>query len=286
MGVAGTVLMTAGCTVADTGPDKIAAHYEGGNFQSQKFKGCVNPSEKHHFGPGDHVYEYPTREVSYDASDSPDAETKPFKSVSNDNAEMYISVSVVTSLKPTCDNIRKLHERWGKQYTAYYDGDKASDGWVRLLNFGIGKPLDAELDRVVHQYNWRQLWNDTSTKAKVEQEVSKDLKALVNRQLQGDYFEDFSVLVQKPDPVNPDLKQATADEQTAVSKANSKLAQANADKLAAQAQVAVAQAEAASKKAMINVLGVDGYIKEKMVERGLNPYQPPMINPGAQAPGQ
>jgi hypothetical protein len=269
--------MLAGCSKADTGPDKTALHYEGGATQAQKFKGCVNPSEKHWYGPGDHVYEYPTREVTYDASSDKGAESAPFKSVSADNAEMNVSVSVVMHLKTDCQTLRQFHEKWGKQYGAYYDNDDVSVGWVRLLNFGIGKPLDTELDRVVHGYDWRKLWNDAGTKALVEQAVSKDLQGLVDRQLQGTYFEDYSVLVQKPEPTNEKLKENTADEQAAVAKANSQLAQANADKAAAQAQIAVAQARAAALKAEVGALGTEAWEKKYAIDHQMNPFPPPVI---------
>lgn len=285
--VAGLALTASGCATASTGPDMVAVHYQGGAVSAKKFIDCLDPSRRSGFDPGDSYYGYPTRQVSYDATGGDAAEATPFKVVSDDNAELTVPVTVTFKLKTDCETLRKMHETIGSRYAAYYNpnGSTSDDnaGWKRMLNFVIGKPLDTTLDRVAQQYRWRDIWNNPKVKNEMEQAVNESLDDLVARQAGGDFFEDFSVLVQTPDPVDDNLKKAIADEQASVARANSQEAQARADKAAAEAQEAVARAKAANNRAEIEGFmlrgmspkdAMEAYLRFQMIEQGLNPLQP------------
>jgi len=261
-------------------------HYQGGTVQAKKFVDCLPPSSRSGYDPGDKYYGYPTRQISYDATGGEDSESQPFTVVSTDNAELRVPATVTFRLQTDCKTLRKFHETVGARFNAAFGGsDKSSDfsrDWIRMLNFVIGKPLDQALDRAAQGYTWRELWNDPAVKQKVEAEVSSSLKTLVDRQADGDFFDDFSVLIQKPDPTNPALKDAVAEEQAAVAQANSEAAkakaqeaQAQADAAKARAQIAVAQAEAAKKRAEIQGYGgPDNYRCIYLADKGLNCAQP------------
>lgn len=279
--------LASGCATASTGPDMIAIHYKGGTTQAKEFVGCLDPSKRSGFDPGDQYYGYPVRQVSYDATGGSGSESSPFKVVSNDNAELFVPATVTFRLKSDCETMRKMHETIGSRYNAYFDASGSTsdqnDGWVRMLNFVIGKPMDATLDRVAQEYKWREVWNNPKVKAEMEQEVTEAMDDLVARQAGGDFFEDFSVLLQKPDPVDEELKGAISTEQSNVAKAQAAEAQARADKARAEAQEAVARAEAANQRAAIEGYmlkgmnpkqAMDAYLKAKMIEQGLNPLQP------------
>jgi regulator of protease activity HflC (stomatin/prohibitin superfamily) len=269
-----------GCATASTGPDLMAVHYEGGAVSEKKFKDCLDPSSRSGFDPGDEFYAYPTRQVSYDATGGDDAERGRFKVVSKDNAELFVPVTVTFRLKTDCKTLRKFHETVGARNAAYFDANGNSseypDGWVKLLNYVIGKPLDTTLDRVAQDYNWREVWNNPDVKVELEKAVNDGIDEMVARQAGGEFFEDFSVLVMKPDPVAEGLKAAIADEQTKVAQAQAAQAQAKADQAKAEAQVAVARAEAAKKQAEIRGFGgIDAYLRALCIEKGCgNPWQP------------
>lgn len=290
-------LLATGCSSASTGPDMQDLHYKGGAFSAKKFVDCVDPSTRVGFHPGDKYYGYPTRQISYDATGGSGAESAPFTIVSADNAEMVAPATVTFRLKTDCATLRKFHERIGARFDASFGGSAKSsdygDGWITMLNFVIGKPLDQALDRAAQGYKWRELWNDPITKLAVEKQVSSSLGTLVARQADGDFFTDFSVLIQKPDPTNDALKQAVAEEQAAVAQANSEAAkaaaqeaQAKADAAKANAQVAVAKAEAAKKRAEVEGYGdPETYRCVVLAEHNLNCQQPTYVVSGT-APGQ
>jgi hypothetical protein len=294
--LAGVALLATGCASASTGPDMIDVHYKGGAFSSKKFVDCVDPSTRTGFHPGDKYYGYPTRQISYDATGGDGSESAAFTIVSADNAEMVAPATVTFRLKTDCKTLRRFHETVGSRFDAAFGGsDKSSEygkGWITMLNFVVGKPLDQALDRAAQGYKWRELWNDPTTKLAVEKQVSSSLSTLVARQADGDFFTDFSVLIQKPDPTNDALKQAVAEEQAAVAQANSEAAkaaaqeaQAKADAAKANAQIAVARAEASKKRAEVEGYGdAQTYRCVVMAEHNLNCEQPVIIYGGA--PGQ
>ena len=289
------VLTLTGCATANTGPDLIAVHYTGGTASAKKFVDCLEPSSRSGFDPGDKYAAYPTRQVSYDATGGDGAEADPFTIVSKDNAELRVPATVTFRLVTDCKTLRKMHETIGARYSAAFkangDSSDENEGWDRMLNFVIGKPLDQVLDRTSQGENWRDLWNDPQVKAKVEHAANEQIQTLVDRQAGGHFFEDFSILIQKPDPVNDQLKAAVAEEQAAVARANSKSAEANAQKAQAladaaraNAQIAVAKAEAAKKKAEVEGFGgPENILKHECITQAssggpvCNPWQPTYI---------
>lgn len=282
--VAAVASVLTGCATASTGPDLKALHYSGGSFSAKKFKGCLEPSSRSGYDPGDKYVAFPTRQISYDATGGKGSEAKAFTVVSKDNAELYVPATVTFSLDTDCDVLRKFYETIGARYNAGFDasGDSGDppEGWVDLLNYVIGKPLDTTLDRVAQNYDYRAVWNDPAVKSQFEQEVNQNIETLVNRQAGGDFFKDFTVLILKPDPKDPGLKQAIADEQNAVAQANAAKAKADADVKTAQAQLALQKAQAQAKQAEIQGYGgIENFLKHECIEKGCNPYQP-IIVPG------
>lgn len=272
---AAAVISLAGCSSVSTAADQVALHYKGGSMSSKTFEKCVPNSKKEWDGPGDSHFSYPASQRVYDATGTEGAESQPFTVVSEDNAELQVPVTVTFTLITECQTLREFHERLGNRYGAYMDGDDTTDGWVRMLNLVIGKPLDTTLDRIAQEYTWRELWNDPTAKTAIESEINADLAALVERQAGGVYFEGFSALIQKPDPINAGLKDAIAQEQTSVAKSKAQEAQAKADEARALAEIAVAEAEASKRKAEIAGYGsVENYLKAKALEKGINPWQP------------
>lgn len=289
----GAVTLT-GCATQSNEPGIIAVHYSGGETQAKKFKNCLGESERSGFDPGDTYYEYPTRPVTYDATGRDGSEADPIRVVSADSAEMAVPITVAFTLKTECEEIRTFHEDYGFKYKAYFEDGEYDKGWIKALDYLIGKPLDTTLDRIAQNYKWRDMWNDPKVKTQMEQDVSEAIEALVKQNAGGvQYFKDFSVTMQKPEPVNEELKNAIAREQTAIADARSTTAKAeadakaatakaNADIITARAQIALAQAEAAKKRAEIaGYGGREAYLRYQCIQQGCNPYQPTYIWGGA-----
>lgn len=289
-------LVLTGCASASTPADLKGVHYSGGRTQAKKFKDCLEPSSRSGWDPGDKFFLYPTRQISYDATGSVDSESDRFKVVSKDNAELYVPVTVTFNLKTDCETLRKFHETVGSRYSAFIEsGSDINDddnttsadvpnGWVKMLNYVIGKPLDVTLDRVAQDYDYRSVWNDPKVKVQMEAAVNANLQALVTRQAGGDFFENFNVLILKPDPVDENLKAAISDEQAAVAQANAEKAKAEADTATATAQERLALAQARTKKAEIEAYGgVEAYLRYQCIQTATcgNPYRDQLLYGGA-----
>lgn len=286
LALAGLAVFLTGCSSASTGSDLKAVHYSGGAFSAKKYQDCLDPSTRTGFHPGDKYYAYPARQISYDATGGDAAERGRFISVSSDNAELYIPVTVTFNLVSDCDTLRAFHEAIGTRFSAWFDPDGRSSDygqeWVDLLNFVIGKPLDQTLDRIVQRYPWREVWNDPDVKTILENEVTSNIETLVNRQAGGDFFENFNVLVLKPDPVDENLVAAIADEQAGVAKAHAAEEKAKADEIAAEAQEKLAVAQAKIKAAEISGYGdIEAYLKAQCIQAGCNPFQPTYLVGGS-----
>ena len=270
------VLFATGCATTSAPADLKGVHYAGGSFSSKKFSDCIDPSTRD-FSPGDRYYYYPVRQISFEASESDSAERGRFTVVSSDNAQLYVPVRLTFQLDTDCETLRKFHEEIGSRYNASIQDDVTDDGettsadypqgWVDLLNDVIGKPLDNTLVRVAQQYTWQEVWNDDAVRLEMQQELQSSIEDAVNAQAGGDFFSDFTVLVQKPDPVDDALVQAFAEKQANITKAEADTAKAKADKVTAEAQEALAQAQAKTKEAEIEGYGgIENYLLAKCIE--------------------
>lgn len=274
------VLLVVGlssCSSVSTATDQVALEYNGYNVipADQSFEGCHEGGKQSYSGPGNEFVYFPVNQRSFDATGSESSERGPFTVVSDDNAELKVPVSVTFNLTGDCDSLKEFYEKIGRKYDAGMEDGRTNAGWRNMLDFVIGQPLDVTLDRVAQQYDWRKIWNDEAVRVEFENAVRDSLPAQVKNRAGGDYFENFAVLVQKPDPVSEDLKNAIVAEQSGVAKANAAESQAVAQVRAAQAQVAVAQAQAQARQAEIAGYGsAEAYNEAKMIERGLNPRQP------------
>lgn len=296
---AGALLGATGCSVINTPSDMVALHYDGGIMTAENFIECVPASQYQNNAPGHVSYMYPTSLRYYVADTGPNAETGPMSVVSKDNTEMLIPVSVSITLVTDCDTLRVFHEKIAKRDKAFWGGsefpdennDGTPDGWLKILNLYVGETLDATLDRAAQKYNWRDLWNNPDVKVKLETEVENSLPEMIEKRMGGKYFVINDILVQKPDPANPDLKAAAAAEQVAVAKAKAAEAEAKAQENAAEARVKAAKAEAeveitkakteaAVIQEQIRVMGEEAWIKKYGIDHGITPWPNPVV-PGA-----
>lgn len=317
-GVAAVAALTlSGCSTISTEPDQVALHYSGGSMSSKNFQDCVPAAKRETNGPGDGYFVYPDggsqRDFTADSS-KPDREADTIKVNSSDNQELAVPMTVTFYLNTDCTELKVgertyaggmlqlFHEQLAKKRSAYWnadaEGDARSDGapqgWVNLLNFAVGVPLDRSADRLARSYTVNQLWQDPEKRVDFETKLNADLATLVDAQMgaplvggmQMHFFTNIKVSVGQPDPTNEQLKANVKKAQADVAAADSAEKKANADKAAsvakasaAVAEVAVANAEAAKLKAEHDVLG-DDWAKKYAIDHNMNPYQQPIVVPG------
>jgi len=294
----------SGCSSVSTQFDEAALHYQGGAASSKKFVECIPASHRQYDGPSEKYYVYPNSIRSFDFTGDKDAESEPIVITAkgqndkdgNPSGSAQVALPGVATFflnTSDCAAFRQFHEVLGNKYKAWWGGsdfeDKDTnnnnipDGWESMLRYVWGNAVKNTAQDLGSQYSWQQLYNDASSRVKLQGEIQAKLNEQIKR-LDGskgvDFFLTPQVTLNQPRLVNKDLENTIVEQQSKVSEANSKKAQADANADAADAQVKVAKAESAQKEELVKVLGIEGYLKQLAIEKGLNPFQPPMVNPG------
>ncbi|MBI3226530.1 MAG: membrane protease subunit, stomatin/prohibitin [Mycolicibacterium cosmeticum] len=263
-----------------------------------KVDGCIDP-ETSAFNPpgGFKAYRYPSRQISWDATGSPDSEAEPTIVVSNATApaELRVPVVITFDLTTDCGMLMDFHRDFGTKYQGWLDNEGlVTPGWVNLLRYVIGQPAEQVLISVAQKYTWREIWNDEKVRIEFQNALRDALPGASRARTDGrEFFTNFQVTVMKPDPVEAGLKDAIIAEQKAiadaraaeakgVADANAARAKAEADKATAQAQTELARQRALQKQAEIaGYPDVDAYLRAIAIENGQNPFQPTYVVPQA-----
>lgn len=249
-----------------------------GPWDDPVVKKCIAPGVKDNSPTNDDYYNYPVSDRDLDATGQAGADFDAITAVSKDNAEMSIPVIIRFNMVTDCKTLGQFFKAYGQRYGAYLNDDgESTDGWMVMLRKLMYDPADALLDDVSKNYTWRDLYNNAAAQTELQNTLSKQIEGIVDTNARGHYFENFTVLVKKPVPTNPELVAAIAQEQAAVAGAASAEAKARAQKAQAEAETALARAEAEKKQAEIRGYGgFENYAKARCVESKYcgNPYQP------------
>lgn len=227
------------------------------------------------------VFRYPARQISWDATSAETGERGPYVVVSSAEApaELHVPVVVTMDLTRDCETLKTFHRTQGTKYNAWLNDDgTVSEGWVKLLDYTVGQPTETTLTRLSQKYSWQEIWNDEAVRIEFEQALLKELPGRIEARAGGEYFTNIQVTVQKPDPINDELKSAIAQEQTAIAQANAKEEAAEAEERVAVADTRVAQERAKQQQAEIEGYpDIEAYLKAKLIDKGGNPYQPTIV---------
>ena len=271
--------------------DMVAVRVGAGPFEAKKIKGDCIPSSTRGFFTNDDYEYFPTSEREWDATGQKGSDAGRMQSVTKDNVQMYVPVTVRFTLITECGTLQDFYQRYARRYGVEFENDGTyNEQWITLLRKLVADPSDATLDRIIQDYNWRDVWNNPTDQGRDrEASATSTLAAdgsLLDITAKGDFFDGISVLVGKPEPVNEDLAAAVAAEQTKVAQAQAEEAQAKADEAKAAAQTKVALAEAAKQQAEIDGYRLQGmtaqeavraYNEAQLIANGGNPYQPTYI---------
>lgn len=249
-------LALSGCSVVSTAPDEAGLHYQAGPLSSTKFENCVAPSTRNVDGLFDAHALYPAGQRSYAFSADPKADSKPI-TVTDINGVPLSTTGVVTfTLNTDCKTLQKFHEQIGLKYGAANVDGRTSEGWGTLIATYLRQPLERTLTDATQGLEWKQLYTEPATKAQWEKDVKDTLPRYVEQTMGGAYLGDFSVTLQKPDlPEN--LAKAITATQEAI--------QQNAAQQERNVQV---QSELESIRALVDVLGPDGYNTYEAIKNG------------------
>jgi len=281
------LVFLTGCSTS-AASDEIFVHKGGGVFESQSEKGCIAPADREISKPGDNYYAYPANQRTYKfTGDQKTDDGTPFEVVSKDGQPMTVPGTVNFSLNTNCKVVQRFHDQIGNRYKAYMEDGTESEGWTQMLNIYFRPAIDATLDRVAKQYEWRQLYSDPAIKDEINKQVNVQVETLINQQFEGDekFFDNYSALIQQPradSKLTDAVKQAETAKAQAVATEAAARANASAAEAAANAQVAqksaelkVATIQAQIQQAQIQSFGgAEAWAKSKAVDKGINPWQP------------
>lgn len=290
--IAPTALLAAtllGCATVEAGQQGVTVSGLG----APEVNGCMK-EESHEFMVFDEVYRYPARDISWDASDDPNAapERGPYEVLSKDQTYMKVPITVSMSLTTNCDDLKQFHRDLGTKYQAWTD-----DGWTQLLNYVIGQPIEQTVLPISLGYDYQQLWNDPKVRDQYRDALQRELPEKAAKRTGGkEYFNNFIVTIGAPTPVDERLRNAKSGENAALAEARTAetkaTADANARKKAAEAEADAANAEAAAKEAearkrAAEIAGfgtgpdaVDAYLKWLAIDKGITPWPNPVV-PGS-----
>ena len=268
-----------------TGPNQVALHIGGGPLESARFKGCVPPSTRQNFNsPGDTYVTYTTSQRDWDATGQAGSDSKPFQIVSKDNVTMTVPIIVRFYQRTDCKTLEAFYDNLGQRYNAYVNADgRGSPGWDVMVRKIVADPVDVELNSIAQKYDWLTIRNDPAVRNEIMASLRSDIVDLVKRNAQGEYFDNFSVLVKKPEPTDPKMLQRINTAQTQIYAAEAAQKTAEAQKAQAEAEIAVAKAQAAKKVAEIEGFrlpgmtgrqAVEAYNQHYALDKQINPWQP------------
>ena len=229
-----SMALLSGCSYASVGAGEQAVVVDGYWMipTDPTVKGCIEPENSQNEITNE-VYRYPARQISWDATGDPGSERGPYVVVSNAKApaDMNVPVVVTFDLTSDCEKLKQFHRDFGTKYNGWLNDDgTVSAGWVELLNYVIGQPLQDTLNGVAQKYTWQQIWNDEQARAEFRNALLTSLPNASRARTNGvDFFTNFQVTVLMPTPVNPELKAAIEREQAAIQNAQATQAQGVAE---------------------------------------------------------
>lgn len=261
-------------TSISTEPDQQGLWYKAGPFTSTSFDHCVVPGTRQLTGGlADKTFVYPAGQRTYEfANGSPD--TGAIVALTKDNIELTTSGVVRFYLTTDCKTLQAFHEKIALKENAAMNGGETSEGWHKVLRVYLQASLQRAVNEATQEFNWKELYNDVAVKAEWEKKVSELLPRFVQQGMDGEYFQNYSLTIQKP-TLPEELVKALQDTQTAIEQNN-----------AQKERNATVQTEAESIKRLVDILGPDGYNTYQAIKDGRMPIYTIPQGSGVNVPGQ
>lgn len=251
------VIMLFTATSINTEPDQEGLWYKAGPLTSTSFDHCVKPGTRELFGGiADKTYAYPAGVRTYEFHGGGTQDAAPVKALTKDNLELTVSGVVRFQLNTDCKVLQQFHEQIGLKTNSYMDGDKTSEGWTAMLATFLQQSLQRAVNEATQDFNWKDLYSSTAVKTDWEKKVAELLPTYVKQGMGGEYFNNYSLTIQKPE-LPADLLKALQDTQTAIE-------QTNAQK---QRNTQV-ETEIQSIAKLVAILGPDGYNTYQAIKDG------------------
>lgn len=256
---AATLAALTGCATASPAPDVDAIRYDSPPFSGTSFKECVQAGSYDMAAPwsGADFFDYPAGQRTYTfTGDGKGADAAAIKANTRDGVEMTVAGVVGFRLNTTCDALKSFHENVGLKFNASMKDGQTSEGWAKMLDTYLGASVQRAVNDATQARTWQALYSDPATKTQWEADVKAKLPTYVKQAMGGDYLDGFAPTIQKPE-IPQDLSDSLRAAQVAV--------QQNKAQKERNVQVT---SELESIKALVKVLGTDGYVAYQAIKDG------------------
>jgi len=244
-------------TSISTEPDQQGLWYKAGPLTSTKFDHCVAPGNRELTGGlSDKTFVYPAGQRTFVFSADGAGDTGPIVALTKDNIELTTSGVVRFDLTNDCEVLKTFHERIALKENAQMVDGETSEGWRKILQVYLQASLQRAVNEATQEFNWKELYNDVNVKASWEKKVGELLPRFVQQGMDGEYFSNYSLTIQKP-ILPEDLSNALQATQTAIEQNN-----------AQKERNATIQTEAESIKRLVDILGPEGYNTYQAIKDG------------------
>lgn len=252
------LLFVTGCR-ADTQSNEVAVHVTGYDIfpTSKKVVDCVNPSTNKFIGVGDDAYTYPSGQRSFTFDSKGGSDFQPISVVSKDQVTLTLSGVISFYLNTDCDTLKKFHQQigskvWGGHHAYVNDNFQ---GWTNMLDVELGKPLQNDLTDAASNYGYSDLYLKASVRQELEKQLASTLEGRVKDLTGGDYFQNFKVLINKPQ-VPQNIEDALNAKAAAVQQNAAQVAQ-NTTALTAYAQIVQCKRLGISEQQCVLLFGIN-----------------------------
>jgi regulator of protease activity HflC (stomatin/prohibitin superfamily) len=165
--------------------DRIGISYGGGAIEGTHYQRVVQPGSNLFFnGFSDALYLYPSDQVNYIVSQSPDEGDQPAADavIAPTSDRVQITYQVAVYFKLNTDLLREFHEELGLRYAAY-----TTDGWNRLIRDTFRQQIENALQEETRKVEVAGLVGDADLLVELQDSVQAKLTQRLDDAL-GDQF--------------------------------------------------------------------------------------------------
>lgn len=251
------IIVSFSNTSINTEPNEQGLWYKAGPLTSTNFDHCVLPGTRELTGGlADKTFVYPAGQRTYEFNNGA-GDVGSIVALTKDNIELTTSGVVRFNLTDNCETLTLFHERIALKENAFItDGSGTSEGWQKVLQIYLFASLQRAVNEATQEFNWKELYNDVNVKATWEKRVSELLPRFVKQSMDGEYFTNYSLTIQKP-TLPQELLDALKETQTSIEQNNAQVE-----------RNATIETETQSIKRLVDILGPDGYNTYQAIKDG------------------
>ena len=166
--------------------DRVGISYGGGPFEGTHYQRVVQPGSNLFFnGFSDTLYLYPSDQVNYIVSQSPEEGDQPAADavIAPTSDRVQVTYQVAVYFKLNTDLLREFHEELGLRYSAY-----TTDGWNKLIRDTFRQQIENTLQEETRKVDVAGLVGDADLLVDLQDSVQAKLTQRLDDALGNQFF--------------------------------------------------------------------------------------------------